>query len=254
MARRTTQTGAGPYRGLSPEWEKMKASARNLRPQDAVNECAALSDLFRRRHRSMSPVQPDFRQIILALQEKKIPFVLTGAHGISTWTGRPRSTQDVDILVKGGRNQARAVKALRALYPGLEVRNFTGVVAFFVPGERESVLDVTYPHRPDIEVTLQSDVWVEDQGLRYRIPSLEAALANKYGAMLAADRDALKRAQDAVDCYQMVRHSFDEGRKPIDRVHLRILGEMVRPGGGEEMLSLVEQVRSGQVPRIDPPP
>src|SRR5262245_32817044 len=113
------------------EWQKMKASCRNLLPHDAVMECAWLSDLYRRMHRSMSPVQPDFRQIITILQAKKIRFVLTGAHGISTWTGRPRSTHDVDILVKGGRNHARAVKALRALYPEMEVRNFTGLTAFF---------------------------------------------------------------------------------------------------------------------------
>src|SRR5207302_266237 len=117
------------------------------------------------------------------LTRKKIPFVLTGAHGIGGWTGRPRSTQDVDILVKGGRNHGRAVAALKALYPQLEVRDFAGVTAFFIPGERESVLDVTYPHRADLEETLAHPIWTEnrEQGLRYRIPALEAALANKYG-------------------------------------------------------------------------
>ena len=144
---------------------------------------------------------------------------------------------------------------LRALYPQLEVRNFTGVVAFFVPGERESVLDVTYPHRADIEVTLQTGLWVEDEGLRYRIPTLEAALANKYGAMLTPNRDFLKRGQDAIDFGQMVRHSMDEGRKPINLIHLRDLGELVWPGGGGgEILRLVEQARSGQVPTLNAPP
>jgi hypothetical protein len=236
------------------EWEEMKGRCRNLRPHDAVMECAWLSDLYRRRHRKMSPVQPDFRRIIAALQTKKIPFVLTGAYGISTWTGRPRSTHDVDILVKGGRNQARAVNALKALYPEFEVRSLTGVTAFFVPGERESVIDVTYPHRADIEVTLQSELWIEDAGLRYRIPTLEAALANKYGAMLTLTRDPLKKAMDAVDFGHMVRHSLDEGREPIDLEALAVLGEKVWPGGGgQEILRLVEQVKAGQVPTVAPP-
>jgi len=217
-------------------------------------ECAYLSDLYRRMHRSMSPVQPDFRQIITTLQAKKIRFVLTGAHGISTWTGRPRSTHDVDILVKGGRNQTRAVKALRALYPELEVRNLPGVVAFFVPGEKESVIDVVYPHRADLEVTLETGVWIENEGLEYRIPTLEAALANKYGAMLTPTRAPLKRGQDAIDFGQMVQHSLDEGRNPIDLEQLHALGELVWPGGGgEEILGLVEQVKAGRIPTLDPP-
>src|SRR5205807_1856008 len=108
----------------------------------------------------------------------------TGAHAIGGWTGRPRATRDVDILVKAGRNHARAVKVIRELYPQLETRNFTGVTAFFVPGENESVIDITYPHRADNEETLNNPVWVKTpDGLKYRIPSLEAALANKYGAM-----------------------------------------------------------------------
>src|SRR5439155_23920249 len=94
-----------------------------------------------------SPV--DLYQVLRTLRQKRIPFVLTGAHGIGGWTGRPRSTHDVDILVKAGRNYARAVKAMKALYPELEVRDLRGVTAFFLPGEKVSVLDITYPHRAD---------------------------------------------------------------------------------------------------------
>ena len=132
-------------------------------------------------------------KIIAALQAKKIPFVLTGAYGIATWTGRPRSTHDVDILVKSGRNHARAVKAIQELYPDLEMHNLTGVAAFFVPGERESVIDVTFPHRHDIAESLATAIWIVDKGMRYRIPQLEPALANKYGASLSLNPDAGKR-------------------------------------------------------------
>jgi len=193
-------------------------------------ECAYLSDLYRRMHRSMSPVQPDFRQIITTLQGTKIRFVLTGAYGISTWTGRPQATQDVDIFVRRGRNHARAVNALKALYPQMEVRKFDATASFFVPGEKESVIDVIYPYRADIEFTLQTAVRIEEEGLAYRIPKLEAAVANKYGAMLTPTRDPLTRAQDAVDFHLMVRHSTDEGRDPIDLKALAVLGEKVRAG------------------------
>lgn len=184
------------------------------------------------------------RQILRALTEKKIPFVLTGAHALGGWTGDPRATHDVDILVKKGRNQARAVKAIAELYPWLEVRTFSGIVAFFVPGEKRSVIDVTIPRRADTEVTLASSLWIEKRGLRYRIPALEAILANKYGAMLSLSRDSGKRLQDAADFTKMVEHSAEL----IDLNKLRALGEMVWPGGGgAEILQLVAHIKQGGV-------
>jgi hypothetical protein len=196
----------------------------------------------------------DLNMILKTLTQKRIRFVLTGAHGIGGWTGKPRNTQDVDILVKAGRNHGRAVKAIRTLYPQLEVRHFSGVTAFFVPGEKTSVIDVAYPHRADIEETLANPTWTEnkEQGLRYRIPSLEEALANKYGAMLTPTRDLDKRMQDAVDFTRMVQHSSDEGQQPIDLHRLETLGQIVWPtGGGEEILRLVEQVRAGKAIHLD---
>lgn len=237
-----------------PEWEAMKACSRDLRPAAAVRECADLSGLFRRRHR-VPDIVIDFDKIIGTLLKKKIPFVLTGAHGISTWTGRPRSTHDVDILVKPGRNYARALKAIQGLYPKLETRLLVGMAALFVPGEKESVIDVIYPHRLDLARTLETALWIGDRGKRYRIPALEAALANKYGAALALNRDAGKRAQDMVDFYTMVRHSLDEGRTPIDMAELAELGELVwRDGGGAEIVQFVEQAKAGVVPMPHPRP
>jgi hypothetical protein len=200
--------------------------------------------------RDATPV--DLRKLLETLNEKRIPFVLTGAQAIGGWTGRPRATKDVDILVKPGRNLTRAVNAVKALYPDLEVRVFTGVSAFFVPGEKESVIDITYPHRPDLAETLAHPVWVEDRGLRYRIPSLESALANKYGAMLTPTRNLEKRGQDVVDFRLMVRHSLDEGQQAIDLGKLAALGEKVWPGGGgKEILLLVEQVKAGRIFNVD---
>jgi hypothetical protein len=242
-----SRLGNGRPLGLA-EWEAMKGRCRNLRPEQAVRECANLTEEYRRR-RGMPDISLD--KIIAALQRKRIPFVLTGAHGIATWTGRPRSTHDVDILVKSGRNHARAVKAIQELYPELEMHNLTGVAAFFYPGERQSVIDVTFPHRHDIAETLATAMWIEEKGNRYRIPRLETALANKYGAMLSLNRDALKRAQDAVDFATMVKHSLDEGRTPIDMDRLRELGEMVWPGGGgDEIVRFAEDAKAGKVPAL----
>lgn len=254
--RRHAARGNGPApRGKwslgNPEWEAMKAACRNLSHGDAVAEAAYLSQQWRQRMRPMT-TNVDVKKVVRVLRDKKIPFVLTGAHGISGWTGRPRSTHDVDILVRAGRNHARAVKAMKELYPELEVRQLPGLTAFFVPGERESVIDVTYPHRDDQMVTLQTGIWVTKEGEEYRIPTLECALANKYGAMLTLTRDPGKRGQDAVDFYTMIKHTKDEGRTPIDMKLLAELGDKVWPGGGKELVQIVEEAKAGKVPNLTP--
>jgi hypothetical protein len=191
----------------------------------------------------------DLFEVLATLTARRIPFVLIGAHGISGWTGRPRNTIDIDLLVRGGRNHTRAVKALRQRFPQLEARDFEHLTAFFPPGERQSLIDVVMPHRRDLERMLDTAVLVEDRGLRYRVARLESALASKYGAMLNPLRDVPKRMQDAVDFAWMVKHAADPGRKPIDQEALRALGEMVRPqGGGDELLRLVERVGRGEMP------
>jgi hypothetical protein len=230
-----------------PAWEAMKATRRTISHQDAVRESDFLSVQWRTMWGKRTGMAVELRKLLQTLNEKRIPFVLTGAQAIGGWTGRPRATHDVDILVKAGRNLTRAVNAIKALYPELEVRVFSGVTAFFVPGDKDSVIDVTYPHRLDLAETLAHPVWVEDRGLRYRIPALEAALANKYGAMLTPTRNLGKRMIDVGDFMNMVLHSLDEGQHPIDLGKLAALGELVWPsGGGEEILRLVEQVKAGR--------
>lgn len=240
----------------SPAHDAHKGHCRNLSLAEAVAECAALSALLRPfiHHNA---VMVSLKDILRTLREKKIPFVLTGAHGIAAWTGRPRATQDVDILVRAGRNHARAVKALKELYPNLETKNFAGVVGFFAAGEKYSLIDVTFPHRPDQVETLRTAIWTVHEGERCRVPTLETALANKYGAMLTLTREIQKRAMDAIDFAWMVKHATDPEREPIDQSLLAELGEKVWPdGGGREIVHLVELVLAGKIipTPLDSPP
>lgn len=228
----------------------MKASRRNIDHDAAVRESDFLQKQFYQLWGHLvGPSPADLSLILRTLTKKKIPFVLTGAQGIGGWTGRPRATKDIDILVKGGRNHTRAVNAIKALYPNLEVRDHDGLMAFYVPGDNDAVIDVTFPLRDDQEETLANPTWTENKelGIRYRIPSLEEALANKYGAMLTPGRRPIKRQQDIIDFSWMVTHSMDKGRKPIDLKRLEYLGELVWPGGGgREILRLVDEVKAGK--------
>ncbi len=223
------------------DWEKGKAVRRNLDHDEAVQEVAFLQRQYRTQWSNRMASSPvELNLVLKTLTQKRISFVLTGAHGIAAWTGRPRDTQDIDILVKPGRNYTRTVNAIRALYPSLELRKLTGMTTFRVLGEKHSVIDVVCPFRADNEETLANPTWSENEaeGLRYRIPSLEEALANKYGAMLSPKRELGKRIMDMADFTFMVAHSLDEGREPIDLRRLEFLGEKVWPGEEERRFSV----------------
>ena len=131
------------------------------------------------------------------------------------------------------------MKALKQLYPQLVVKNFTGLTAFFLPGETESVIDVIFPHQSDLVETLANATWIENKEFRlvYRIPSLEEAMANKYGAMLNLSRGFNRRVLDSVDFAEMVLHAGTKGRAAIDLDRLAVLGELVGPAAAERKFS-----------------
>ncbi len=236
-----------------PAWEAAKAARRSLSHAEAAAECAFLTEQYRRFWQPRAAGMVELTTVVQTLLAKKVPFVLTGAHGIAGWTGRPRATHDVDILVKSGRDYARAVNALRTLYPQLEARQAAGETGFHLSGESHSLLDVIYPYRADLEETLRTAIWVEAGEPRYRVPTLECALANKYGAMLAPTRDLCTRALDVVDFHIMVKHAADPGRQPINVGRLRDLGRKVAPGGGTRIVRLVEEVYAGKILNLSSP-
>jgi hypothetical protein len=236
-----------------PEYEAIEAARRSLSHAAAVAEVAFLTEQYRQFWQPRAAGLIELTAILQTLRAKRISFVLTGAHGFAAWTGRPRSTHDVDILVSAGRDYARAVNALRALHPQLEARQVSGETGFFLSGETHSLLDVIHPHRADLEETLRTAIWVEEGEPHYRVPTLECALANKYGAMLDPTRNFCTRVQDVVDFYIMVKLASDPGRRPIDVGKLRELGRKVAPGGGTRIVRLMEEVHADKVPNLNSP-
>jgi len=239
--------------GMSEEeygrFEAQQPVRGNYSHEEAATICQHVSNDYRRSWALVSSIVVDRFRIIDAFIEKKIPFVLTGMYGIASWLGQPRATHDVDFLCRGGRNWGRAVKVVSELYPELIKRDHSGTAAFYAPGEKTSLIDVTIPHRQDIAITLATAVWRVDTGRRYRIPRLEAALANKYGASVSLVRDVAKRKQDMIDFYNMVKHSMEFRRKSIN---LQLVGDIAetisKEKGRVEILRLIAEAKAGRVP------
>jgi hypothetical protein len=178
--------------------------------------------------------------IIGVLKQAEVTFLLVGTHALGGWMQEPRATPDVDILV-ASRSRKKAVKALTAAFPQLETaENETGTI-LRKRGCPKSLVDVLVANRPLLREALKHPFTVYFEGQSYLIPSLEMALAMKFSLLTSLDGGDPQIYQAAHDFILMVRVNQN-----IDCEKLARLGELVRSGGGPEILEKVRQVRAGE--------
>jgi hypothetical protein len=179
-------------------------------------------------------------EVIRVLNAAKVRFMLLGAHGLGGWTGEPRATKDVDVLV-ALRVHKKAVRVLLTAFPHLQTEDNPVVTRFRDPETGDVVLDVMKPNQPLYHDALKHTHSVESGGQKYLVPSLEMALAMKFSAMISLTRGDDKKHFDAGDFIRMVRANPD-----IEWEKLHALGQLVYSGGGDEIVEKVRQVRAGE--------
>jgi hypothetical protein len=181
------------------------------------------------------------REVIKILKKARIKFTLVGAHGIAGWLLDPRASQDVDFMIHA--QHKKAVQAVRKAYPDLRVEDIMAVTRFIDPATERPVIDLMKPHSDLHQSVAEYSVQV---GKSHRVPDLEMALALKFAAMDSPNRRANKKLLDKADFFSMVAAHGDE----IADDKLFSFGEMVKNGGGKEILKLVEEARVDS----EPPP
>jgi hypothetical protein len=179
-------------------------------------------------------------QVIRVLNAAKVRFMLLGAHGLVGWTGEPRATKDVDVLV-AARSHKKAVRALLAAFAHLQAEDNPVVTRLRDPETGDVVLDVMKPNQPLYLDALKHTHPVDSGGQKYLVPSLEMALAMKFSAMISLTRSDDKKHFDAGDFIRMVKVN-----STIDLVKLHAIGQLVYNGGGDEIVEKVRQVRAGE--------
>ena len=178
--------------------------------------------------------------VIRVLNAAKVSFTLVGAHGLGGWTGKPRATEDVDIVVVQ-RQVKKAVAVLTAAFPHLDVDDHPAVVRLRDRETGAVSIDVMKPNQAVVHAALKNTHTVRSGRLTYKVPSLEMALALKFAPMVSLNRADLDKGQDAVDFGRIVVANAD-----IDLGKLAALGELVYPGGGKEIVEMVRRVRAGE--------
>ena len=125
----------------------------------------------------------DYRDILQALSDEKVKFILTGAYALAAH-GYPRATMDIDIWVMPSPDNAEAVlRALRSF--GAPLYNLTkkdleedGTV--FQIGVAPRRIDIiTAATGLTFEHTYQNSVLVNIDGIDLHIPSIDDLIINK---------------------------------------------------------------------------
>jgi hypothetical protein len=174
------------------------------------------------------------------LGRAKVRYVLVGAHAINLYTGRPRATQDVDVVTDA---PAKARKAIESAYPHLTVEDHPVVIRF--KDGPDEVLDLIKARSAKVfRRVLGLVTEVRISGQRVVVPTAEGALALKFASMTTPARATDDRMQDAVDFSRVAK--LQEG---LDETLLHELGELIYAGGGAALMKAVADSRAGR--RLD---
>ncbi len=215
----------------------VRIASGTTRHKIALRKSSRLTAIFRRMYKPQAAmVTPE--AVIRVLNRAKVKFILMGTHGIGGWRSEPRATQDVDALIQKSHHR-KAVAAIKKAFPDLAMQDLPAVTRFLDPGDGKPVIDLMKPEDEFYKEALRTGIRV---GKTHRVPTLEVAIASKYAAMISPNRVIEKKHLDAADFVSIVTTNYHQ----IDRDVLFSLGEMVKNGGGTEILKRIEDARAGK--------
>lgn len=207
---------------------------------EGIATASSITTYYRQYYRPQSMnITP--HQVIELLQAHNIQrWVLMGLYGYVGYLAQPRATQDVDVLI-ADEEMEQFITAIEERWPALIVERTPVVIRFLDPGEvaidgkLKQVIDLMRPS----DLLYQKILNVEhrsDPSSRYRIPTLAAAVAAKYSAIVSPYRQWERKQQDAVDLRNIILPNLEK----INRQRLQQLGDLVYPGGGDELLEFLQ--------------
>ncbi len=178
--------------------------------------------------------------VIRVLNRAKVSFVLVGAHGLASWRGKPRATQDVDVVV-ASRQLKKAVAALVAAFSNLEPIDLPVVIRLRNRETAKVAIDVMKPVQQPYSSVFKHARKVQVEGQPVRIPSLEMAIAMKFSALASLHRAEEDKYQDAHDFIYIIKNHPE-----LDKEKLSELASLIYPDGGKDVLEMVRRVKAGE--------
>jgi hypothetical protein len=184
----------------------------------------------------------DPERVIRALNKAGLDFVVIGSFGITGYLVEPQATQDLDVLVRRGR-QRLAAAVVQEVYPKLILRGQGPTLRLDDPVTAKVRIHIWRPVAPLLKVMWKHAVLIE--GL-YRIPCLEMALAGELTTMLSPGQVLHEKYLDAANAMSVVLANQDD----ICLERVRALGEVAAAGSGAKYVGYVRDVRAGRMIRF----
>jgi len=126
-------------------------------------------------------------------------------------------------------------------FPHLEADDLRICACFREPSLRRPVIDVKKPNESLYRHALKYSRLIRFSGQRFRIPSLEMALAMRFAVIASPNQPWADKYQAAHDFILMTKSN-----RVINMKKLCALGDLLDPKRGKELLEKVRQVRAGQ--------
>lgn len=185
------------------------------------------------------------QNVVLQLTNAGAKYVLIGGHMLSFYTGTPRATIDVDVIVSTA-HVKKAVEAVSKAYPALAKQDLVYNVRFNSRAEGRTAeperIDIVRSNTPLFErVIKQYTVPVNTGGQVVHLPTVESAIALKFTAAISPNRGDEKRPQDRADLMLIITRN-----RSLDQAVLKELGDLAYAGGGEELVTFVKAIHGGK--------
>jgi hypothetical protein len=159
---------------------------------------------------------------------------------LAGWRDTARATEDADLVVMA-KHVKKATKLLVTTYSHLDAEDHEVVVRLRDRETKKVAIHLMKTNQPLYGAAFQHAVSTTIKGQTCLIPSLEMSLAMKFAPMISLTRGDYKKYIDAGDFIRIIQVNPD-----INLETLAELGDLVYPGGGNEIVEKVRQVRAGE--------
>lgn len=183
-------------------------------------------------------------EVAALFEREHVSYVLIGGHMLSFYTGTARATVDVDFII-GGASFSRATEVIDKAYS--QFKHHDRIYHVTYDSKKSNQKD---PERIDLvkdsfplfrEIVEKYCHTLRTSQYTVKVPTIEAAIALKFAASISPHRGDENKPIDNTDLLRLVRSG-----NSLDPAALIKLGDLVYRGGGKELVSIVNDIRSGK--------
>jgi hypothetical protein len=204
---------------------------------DTAPSKTQLAALFEKGSRASDIPPLDIAKI---LNRMKVFYVFVGGVIVGCWTGDPRATEDVDLILGKGAPVRRIVAAISKIRKDLKSTIYPSVIRFEgkSPTGQRNLIDLIRPYDGVYSHAEEYFVDITVQGVPVRIPTPEMLVVMKFAAATSLTRAPLKQAQDMIDLKTVVL-----AQPTLDLVIVRRIANFIGPTLGAKLIRLIKRTR-----------